>query len=98
MKLSFSASGDTAAVNSQLHNQIKTARAQHPTLSATIASLRDDLGRLADQDGTVTLAVTIEVTADVQAAPLHWEPLVSIPARVAIPDDMRTHRMDSASS
>jgi hypothetical protein len=70
MQISISASGAPNDAAQNITQQIKRARTEHPVLSASLASLQDDLvGAVRKADGTVTVQATIDVRMSVAPTP-----------------------------
>lgn len=80
MKLEFSANGHSLNVKHDLAQQIKRARADHPQLSGTLASLHDDLAKVAGDAETANISVTIELEIGKKSAPS--APVTAVPVRV----------------
>lgn len=87
MRIDISANGAPADVQQSIRTQIKRARTEHPALSATLASLSDDLQKgLGSTPGAVTVSATLQVSIDrPKAAPVADAPTPAAPAESSEP-------------
>lgn len=86
MQIQLSATGTADAIKSALVPQIKRARGEHAVMSATLASLQDDLVKgTAGIPGEVTVEVTltVRITRPAADAPV----VLAAPAAPVAADD-----------